>query len=319
MTELSLTGSASERPVLVIGASGLDMVGMLREQARSGEANPATIRVSFGGVGRNVAENLARLGQPVKLITAVGTDSTGERLLAYTSDCGVSVEGCLRSKNAPTGSYLAIFDPDGARYLVLEDMQILAELTPAYLRECKAMITSAALVFIDANLPPPVLKLVFQIAKKAGIPVCADATSVLLAGRLLPYLENMYMVSANSAEATLLCENHLPINDQASALQAARQLVNQGVELAVITLAEFGAVYATSETSGHVPAVSTPVLDPTGAGDALTATVIFGILNDIPVDESVRLGVTAASLILRHRGTVLPGLSLEKLYDELVV
>jgi pseudouridine kinase len=78
-------------------------------------------------------------------------------------------------------------------------------------------------------------------------------------------------------------------------------------------------VYATSETSGHVPAIRTKIIDPTGAGDALTATMIFSILNNIPLDDAVRLGVTAATLTLQHRSTVIPDLSLEMLYDNLVI
>ena len=57
--------------------------------------------------------------------------------------------------------------------------------------------------------------------------------------------------------------------------------------------------------------------DPTGAGDALTAAVLFGLLNDMPIDDAVRLGVAAASLTLTYRGSVIPDLSLEKLYDQL--
>jgi pseudouridine kinase len=76
-------------------------------------------------------------------------------------------------------------------------------------------------------------------------------------------------------------------------------------------------VYATAETSGHIPAVETEVVDPTGAGDAMTAAVIFALLNDIPIDEGIRLGASAAALTLRHRGSVVPGLSLELLYDQL--
>jgi len=56
--------------------------------------------------------------------------------------------------------------------------------------------------------------------------------------------------------------------------------------------------------------------DPTGGGDALSAAVIFALLNDIPIDDAVRLGVSAASLTLGHRGAVLPDLSLEKLYNQ---
>jgi pseudouridine kinase len=86
----------------------------------------------------------------------------------------------------------------------------------------------------------------------------------------------------------------------------------------MITLAEFGVAYAATEGSGHIPAVKTDIVDPTGAGDALLATVVFGLLNDIPLDEAVRLGVTAAALTLRTRDSVVPDLSLERLYDQLV-
>lgn len=113
--------------------------------------------------------------------------------------------------------------------------------------------------------------------------------------------------------------NHTPdVTGRASALEVSRFLINQGVEVVIIALAAFGVVYATSETSGHVPAVRTKVVDPTGAGDALTATTLFGLLNNIPLDDSVRLGVTAASLVLRHTGPVYPGISLESLYDQLI-
>jgi pseudouridine kinase len=86
-----------------------------------------------------------------------------------------------------------------------------------------------------------------------------------------------------------------------------------------VTQSESGVCYATSETNGHVPALRTKVKDPTGAGDALTAAVIYALMNEIEIDDAARLGVSAASLALRHPGTVFPELSLEKLYDELAV
>ena len=81
-------------------------------------------------------------------------------------------------------------------------------------------------------------------------------------------------------------------------------------------MAEFGVGYATTESTGHIPAIKTEVVDPTGAGDALSAAVIFALMNDIPIDEAVRLGVSAAALTLRSSGTVAQDLSLERLYQE---
>jgi pseudouridine kinase len=95
--------------------------------------------------------------------------------------------------------------------------------------------------------------------------------------------------------------------------------VTAGVKIAIITLAEEGVVYATADASGHIPAVATEIIDTTGASDALTAAVVFGLLNDIPIDESVRLGASAAALTLACSDTVCVDLSLELLYDHLLI
>ena len=78
-------------------------------------------------------------------------------------------------------------------------------------------------------------------------------------------------------------------------------------------------MYATPSTSGFVPALEVDVVDPTGAGNALTATVIYALLNDIPLDEAVRLGVSAATLTLDSHETVRSDLSLESLYAQLII
>ena len=88
---------------------------------------------------------------------------------------------------------------------------------------------------------------------------------------------------------------------------------------AIVALAEHGVCYATPETSGFIPAVKTKVVDPTGVGDALSAATIFGLFNHMTLDESIRLGVTAATLTLRTIGAVYPGLTIDKLYDELMI
>jgi pseudouridine kinase len=321
--ETQINDGSQDKPVLVIGAAGLDIIGRLKSSLLENhflerKSNPADIRVSYGGVGRNVAENLARLGQTVHLLSAFGKDYLGLEMIRHTAACGVNILSCLKSDRYLTSSYLAILDQDGNRSVMLEDMGILEEITPEYIRSQKELFVNSSLIFLDANLSPKTMKAVLSIARKNKVPVCADAASPLLAERLLPFLEDLYMVSANSAEASVLCQSDPVISNQETALQAARHLIAHGVELAVIAIGQFGVVYATSETNGHIPAVQTRILDPTGAGDALTATVIFGLLNQISIDESIRLGVTAASLTLRHRGTVFPDLSLEKLYDELL-
>ena len=306
-------------PVLVIGAAGVDIVGHLRAELRSGTSTPAYIRTSFGGVARNVAENLARLGQPVTLLTSVGNDHAGDRLLAQVADAGVDVTITVRTAAHPTGSYLAAVNTTGQLQYAMDDMRAISALTPDCIRRYSGVFRQSALLYIDSNLSKDTLRTVMSLARQARLPVCADPTSPLLAGRLRPYLPRLHLITPNFAEAAVFCEQPLKSEGRRQGLQAAKELVSQGVQIAIVTLAERGLCYATSETSGYIPAVRTEVVDPTGAGDALSATVIFALLNAIPLDDAVRLGVSAASLTLRHRGAVAPDLSLEKLYDQLVI
>jgi pseudouridine kinase len=306
-----------DAPVLVIGSAGVDVVGQLGEDLKSGTSTPAQIRFSFGGVGRNVAENLARLGQPVRLVTTVGGGYFGDQLLHQITVAGVDVTLNIRTKE-PTGSYIAILS-GGEKKFALDDMRGISELTPSFLRDNYHLFKESSVLFLDANLPEATLKTAFYQARRARLPVIADPTSTTLAMRLNPYLSQLEMITPNSSEAAVFCNQDFDDADKNQAFEAAKYLVSQGVGLSIITLAEFGVVYATSETSGSIPAIRTEIEDPTGSGDALTATVIFALLNHIPLDDAVRLGVSAASLTLRHHGAVLPDLSLEKLYNQLVI
>ena len=311
------TGSTT--PILLLGTSSQDIVGRLDSELQPGTSNPARIRTSYGGVARNVAENLARLGQPAKLVSVVGKDRPGDELLEYTAAAGVDVSSVLRTDLYPTGFYMGVLDARAHLRFAVDDMRAMSELTPDVLHQNEELFKSASLVFLDANLPEPTLKTAVSLAKKNKIPICADPASSILAERLLPYLDKLHLITPNATEAAILTGQTFDIADANAALEAARNLVGRGVDIVLISLAEFGVVYATPETSGRISAIQTPIIDPTGAGDAMTAAVLFGLVNEMDLDDAIRLGVSAASLTLRHSGTVYPQLTLEKLYEQLVI
>lgn len=307
----------SEGPVLVIGSAGIDLVGRASRPLQPGTSTPGRLRLSHGGVARNVAENLARLGTEAVLITALGDDAQGGQVLERLRSAGVDVQHVLTVAGASTGAYLAVLDQTGGLHLGLDDMGVVAALTPEYLRERAELFAGAAVVFLDANLPAETLAAAVQLARRHHVPVAADPTSAALAARLIPHLEDLWLITPNEAEADVLCPLPVRHADVSQVLAAARHLVSLGVDIAMVTMAEFGVGYASAEGSGHLPALRTEVVDPTGAGDALTAAALFGLLNGIPLDEAVRLGLSAAALTLRTPGTVAPELSLELLYDQL--
>ncbi|HEY5118785.1 MAG TPA: PfkB family carbohydrate kinase, partial [Anaerolineales bacterium] len=189
---------------------------------------------------------------------------------------------------------------------------------PEFLKGEEALFRSAGMVFLDANLSPETIAEAVRLARKTGIPISADPTSRHLASRLTPHLHDLYLVTPNAGEAEILLGRPMRLEDPSEAVAAAQELVVRGVSIAVISLEEFGVAYATREGRGHIPGLHTVIVDPTGAGDALTAAVLFAVLNDIPIDEAVRLGISAASLTLRSKQTVIPDLTLERLYEEMM-
>lgn len=299
--------------VLVIGAANFDLKGRMWHSPVLTSSNAAAIRGSFGGVARNVAENLARLGTPVVLLTAVGDDHAGEDILSGADDVGVDVSRAIIAEDETTGTYLAALDERGDLYLGLDDLRVLRHLTPDYLRLNRDAFRECAMVAMDLNLSEAAFLTAIRMAHEYDKPVCVDPTSTVLAGMLRPHLESINIITPNLAEAEAILRRG-PIRTANEALAAARQLVGLGVEAAVITQAERGACYATADESGQFPAVRVEIVDTTGAGDALTALVIFGEVNGLSMSDSLQLGLRAAALTLRTTDTVAPELSLDRLY-----
>jgi pseudouridine kinase len=304
--------------LLIIGAASIDTKGRADQVIQAGTSTPGAIRVSVGGVGRNIAENLARLGEQVILLSAVGDDGSGRRILQQAANCGIDVSRVLVDDSHRTAAYLAVLDQTGNMVMSIDDMGISRDLiTPDFLYRRRSLFRDARMIVLDASLAPATLNTIFKLAPKYGVPVCADPTTASLAPRLCPHLSHLTLVTPNGAEAEALCG--LRVTGRETALQAAHKLVSLGVQIAIVTLGATGLVYATSQESGHVPALESEIVDLTGAGDALTAAVVFGLLNDFPIDEAVRLGTSAAALTLQSRETVCPALSLEQLYDQMVI
>lgn len=308
--------SEHEYQVVVIGAAGLDVHVWPRMMAiEPGKSNPGYIRWSWGGVGRNIAENLAHLGAEVIFISAVGDDEPGHNLMRHLQDVGVNTDAMYIAPDQHTGAYVAQYHVDRRLAVAFDDMLIMRSITPAYLQRHRSLIRRADMVCIDANLTAEALETLFRLTRKYEIPVCADPTAELLAPRLHPYLPDITAITPNRREAEMLVGE--PLLDDEALIRGARRMVQLGVGLAVITLGEAGLCYATQEESGRLPALKTEVVDTVGAGDALTAAIAYALLEEIPPSEAVRLGQAAAARTLACSDTVCSTLTWESLYESL--
>lgn len=303
--------------VVVIGASSIDIKGRPFDKAIPATSNAGNIRMSIGGVARNVAENLGRLGVTTTLLTAVGDDTFGQQILTQTAAGGVDTSNAIFCSTCRSGAYVAILDEFGDMAISIDDMRVCSEITPAYVRKHRKLISQADMVVLDTNLSAKTLDAVLNIAQKAKAPVCVDPVSIKLAERLLPRLCDYTIITPNGQEAEILLGGALPVRTVAEAAVAAQRLRSCGVQVVVITLGPEGLFYAAEKGSGRISAMRVDVVDATGAGDALTAGVVYGLCNGMDLDEAMRVGVSAATLTLRSSETVSPEMSLEKVYERL--
>jgi pseudouridine kinase len=304
-------------PVVLIGSACFDIRGRVRDCFQPGRVNAGRVRIAPGGTARNIAENLARLDVSVRLLTAVGDDEQGRVLVQHARSTGIVLDNdeLIVDSARPSGSFLALLGDDGQMIGAIDDTSVMSGITPRDIHHWHRTIRDAALVVADATLRPQTIATIARLCRRYGVGFCLEPVSPALAPRIAPCLPDTTLITPNMAEAGVL--TGLPVTNRDEALYAALALQARGANTVIITMSGAGVVYVSADSSGHVPAVTTEVVDAAGAGDALTAGVIFGLRNDFALDEAVKLGTAMASLTMLATETVHPELSLERAYAHL--
>lgn len=278
---------------VVLGAINMDIRGVADVHYPQSSSNPGAIQCAAGGVGRNVAHNLALLGRDVHLISAVGSDFYGETLLEQTRQAGVNVQSCIRLHGHNTSTYLSIANPQKETVLAINDTHILQALTPQLLNTSRDLLTHAGVILADCNLTEQALEWIFTLA--GDIPVFVDTVSEFKAAKITPWLSRIHTLKPTRKELQILsgCEVHS--DDELK--HAVNWLHAQGVQRVVVCLDD-NSVYC-SEKDGNgftVSGLSHQVVDAFGADDALMAGLLYGFLDGSEFSESVRFAQACAAL-----------------------
>ncbi|MBU4555686.1 MAG: carbohydrate kinase family protein [Actinobacteria bacterium] len=297
--------SASQR-VVVVGGANTDIVGTPGSPLVARDSNPAAICSSPGGVGRNMAENLVRLGVRTSLVTAFGADEAGTHLEAHCRELGMDTSGSLQAHGVPGSRYVAILDDQGDMALAMSDMRALELLTPAELDLRRELIQSADLLVTDANLAPESLA---WLAENARCPILFDPVSTAKSVRVLPIIASIDVLKCNIIEAAKILG--IEPEDAADAASTARRLCDLGAKTAVVTAGQAGAFWVQGSDEGHAPAFRVGVVNATGAGDAFSAGIAYSRLAAVGMGEAVRFASALAALTLMAEETVSRQVSLE--------
>ncbi len=299
-----------DRYIVVAGGINVDIKGKAFDRMDIGSSSPGIIEISPGGVGRNIAHNLALLNMPVLLLSAIGSDAQGAKVLEDTAGFGVCVDHVLLAEGSLTGTYIALLDSRGEMTAALSDMQILEKLDAAYFKARLDVLQKAAYIICDANLTLEALEYIISVADSCNIPLCLEPVSVKKALKLKPYLKGVDYITPSLDE---LCALTGMNETKEKAELMAAQLIKSGVKNVITTLGKDGLLYTNPSGSTHYPSIAADVADVTGAGDSLTAGLIYGLMKHKSIDKALGCGLAAAAITISSKETVSSLLSEERL------
>jgi pseudouridine kinase len=271
------------------------------------DSNPAKVYLSAGGVGRNIAENLFRLGAEVLFIGAVGDDHFAEVLRGFFARIGMDGGGLVTRKGMSTGLYLDILEPSGDLFTAISDMEALESLSPADAALFAPRIARADLAILDANLKAETLEALVETARQEETPLMADSVSAAKAARLLPALGHITVLKTNRSEAEVLAG--FPLDSDAALEEACTVLRARGIGEVHITLGARGSCFAGSGGFGFQPALPGGKLSVNGAGDAFAAGAAYSYCRGGAAGENARFGAACAAITMESAAAVSEALS----------
>ena len=296
-------------PILsVIGGTNIDMQGFPRARLVPGDSNPGAVKMSPGGVGRNVAETAARLGLSVRFLSAFTNDPLSRIIAESLQGLSIDTEGSLVVPEGSPPVYLCILDEAGRLVAAIADMQLVEMLTPEWASGVHRHVRGSALCVVDANLPQETIR---QVA--SGItdtPLLLDPVSATKAIRAKDCVGRFRAVKPNIEEAEVLSAVHIETDEDL--VRAADHFHAQGTALVFISLGKRGLFFSDGKERGIALSPQVKVVSVSGAGDAATAGIAFGMVKGLTVDRIARLAVSAAALTVQSVFTVDPGLRLER-------
>ncbi len=295
--------------VCAIGSAAADIKARMARPALETTDVPGRITLTPGGVARNIAENLARLGVDAIFIGAMGDDAQARSVIEHSRAAGVDMRPIIRL-NLPTASLAVMLDVQGNQIAGVFSGEILETLTPADLHPHLDAIRSADALITDGGLPETVLVHLSEAISSRTLLYCTPS-SAALASRLRPVFRRCDLITCNHLEAEAATD--MPITSPDEARRAAEAFVVRGARRAVITLGPRGLAYADASDSGTLPALRAQLVDATGAGDALAAAMIFALLHNDAFETALSLGLRAAALTCEVETSVSPAMSLSAL------
>ena len=299
--------------VTVVGGVNVDIGGRPEAALVARDSNPGAVHSSLGGVGRNIAHNMALLGLDTRLLTAFGDDLNAQKLAASCGELGIDISQSPVIPGGRTSTYLFINDERGDMALAVSDMEIYRHLTPQALAQRHKLLDASQVVVLDTNIPE---ESIVWLAENCAAPLFADPVSTAKAVKLKPVLGKLHTLKPNRLEAELL--SGVPITGEASLNKAADALLETGLRRVFISLGADGVFAADHSGRVQLPCLPAELVNATGCGDAFMAAIAWAYLRGTDLADTARAGLASSSIAMESKETINPAMSEEALESRLM-
>ena len=294
------------RKIVVVGTIFLDIKGYPEGNFYPTGRNKGRIEYIYGGVARNVAEDLAGLGFRPVFVSMADNAGPGSECIRQLNDAGVLTDYILRSENG-IGTWMVILTPEGDVCANLSKRQDLTPLCAFLDKQGNEIFSGADGILLEMDVEEAVVARVFSFARRYRVPVYGVISNITIAKERMDYIRETQCFVCNRQEAGVLFDldmEHMSPERIREILPA--EMKKTGIRTMVVTMDKDGAAYTQlvnhdicgQEISGIVPSICVPVADTTGAGDSFFTGVAAGLIDGRGLEDACRIGTEMAAQVI---------------------
>ena len=261
------------REAYVIGGANIDIIGRSDHALIPFDSNIGKVVQSYGGVGRNIAENAARLGVKVHFVSVFGNDYNGLNCIRYCEACGMDLSDCRIVENERTSTYLAVLDETGDMSVAINDMDILRYLDQQHIDKVFKKIKKDDILVVDTNLDK---ELIAYMMKNAPCDIFVDPISSEKVQKLEGLLGYVHTFKPNVYEAEKL--SGIKYTGEESVNEMGKYFLSCGIDEIYISLGKAGVMGFTKDQAVLCSTEDIAVANATGAGDSFMGGIIAATL-----------------------------------------
>lgn len=298
--------------ITVIGGIRANIVVKAFEQLMAAQENKATVEASYSGTGRNIAENLGRMGADVALAAVAGDDFVGKSAKKELEDVGVNTDLLVLEEGQNTAMTVSVLNIVGDLEFAAANSDIYKAMSQEQLEKASEKINSSKVVCADGTLEEDVLR---YIAKNTDAVLLFDPHSEEGAEKAKAFIGDFDIIKPNRGEASVLCGMDIFSEEQLK--EAGQWFVDQGVNKVFITMSGGGVYYREGTREGILhPDKVLPFVYEDGAGDAFSAAIADGAAKGMDIEAMAAYGMKAAAIAMECKTAVNPAMSRERLENE---